>query len=47
MVTRDEIKKLRAATKGRTTPWTIEELRTAYPSPPPARSHRLEAHRQP
>jgi mono/diheme cytochrome c family protein len=33
LVTKDDVKKLRAATKARTTPWTIEELRAGYPSP--------------
>jgi len=33
MVTKDDVKKLRAATKARTAPWTIEELRAGYPAP--------------
>ncbi|MFZ4767247.1 MAG: DUF7133 domain-containing protein [Roseimicrobium sp.] len=33
LVTKDEVKRLRAATKTRTTPWTIEELRAGYPQP--------------
>lgn len=35
MVTKDEVKRLREATKARTTPWTIEELRAGYPQPLP------------
>jgi mono/diheme cytochrome c family protein len=33
LVTKDEVKKLRAATQARTAPWSIEELRAGYPSP--------------
>ena len=33
MVTKDDVKKLRALTKGRVAPWTIEELRAGYPTP--------------
>ena len=33
LVTKDDVKRLRAATKARTAPWTIEELRAGYPSP--------------
>ena len=38
LVTTVDVKKLRAATKTRTTPWTIEELRAGYPSPMENRS---------
>jgi mono/diheme cytochrome c family protein len=38
MVGKDQVKKLRAATKSRTAPWTIEELRAAYPNPLPGRA---------
>jgi hypothetical protein len=38
LVTKDDVKKLRAATKARTAPWTIEELRAGYPSPMENRS---------
>lgn len=33
MVTKEEVKKLREATKTRTLPWTIEELNKSYPQP--------------
>ena len=33
LVTKEEVKKLRAVTKARTAPWTIEELRAGYPGP--------------
>ena len=33
LATKDDVKKLRAATKARTAPWTIDELRAGYPSP--------------
>ncbi len=33
LVTKDDVKKLRALTKAHTAPWTIEELRAGYPSP--------------
>ncbi len=33
LVTKDDVKKLRAATKTRTLPWTIEELNKSYPQP--------------
>lgn len=33
LVTKEEVKRLREATKGRTAPWTIEELRASYPQP--------------
>ena len=34
MVTKDDVQKLRAATKSRTAPWTIEELNAGLPQPP-------------
>jgi mono/diheme cytochrome c family protein len=33
LVSKDDVKRLRAETKSRTAPWTIEELRADYPSP--------------
>lgn len=33
LVTKEEVKRLRESTKGRTAPWTIEELRAGYPQP--------------
>lgn len=37
LVSKDDVKKLRSATKTRTTPWTLEELRAGYPTPLVAR----------
>lgn len=33
LVTKDDVKRLRQSIKGRTTPWTIEELRAGFPQP--------------
>ena len=38
LVTKEDVKKLRAANKGRVLPWTIEELRASFPSPIDQRS---------